>query len=493
MKTEFSYSLNSIHTPTFPVENSETVHPWDQVLATIREKLSAQSFTMWFSPIKCKSITDSHIVLQAPNPYLRDWLETHYLDVILDELEKITGNPFSSSFAPDKPVATPQNGSCESDPKADGVIFCDEESIVEAIGNRKSNPSSFAASVKTKGSSIPFNRKHTFDNFVAGPSNQLAFAAAEAASRGFPPKYNPIFLCGGVGLGKTHLLHAIGNQIAADRPSARVLYISGEHFMNEYIKAIRTHTMHNFRKKYRESCDVFLVDDVQFLAGKGGTQDEFFHTFNALHTASKQIVLTADRKPFEIPEIADRLRSRFAWGLLADVDVPSLEVRIAILRKKAAEESISLDDDIIFYIASTIQSNIRELEGALIRLTASASLCNKTIDLDYAKSVLDNAICRPKSSLTCDVVIKEVCRYYGINPSDIKSSRRHKSISGPRAVAMYLARNHTSQSYPDLGRAFGGKHHTTVISAVGKVTQKLTQSPQIRSEVQSLENLLLHQ
>ena len=246
------------------------------------------------------------------------------------------------------------------------------------------------------------NPRYNFETFVAGPSNQLAFAASQAAASSYPPKYNPVFICGGVGLGKTHLLHAIGHQQLANRPGARIVYLSSERFMNEYVHAIRTGKMHEFRRNYREGIDVLLVDDVQFLAGKESTQDEFFHTFNALHENHKQIVLTADRKPHEISDIADRLRTRFAWGLLADIEPPELEVRIAILRKKAAVEAVQLPDDVALYIASSIKSNVRELEGALIRLAAYASLSKRRIDLEFAQETLGAAITRPREIITVE-------------------------------------------------------------------------------------------
>jgi chromosomal replication initiator protein len=270
-----------------------------------------------------------------------------------------------------------------------------------------------------------------------------------------------------------------------------VVYLSSERFMNEYVNAIRSGRMHDFRRRYREGIDVLLIDDVQFLAGKDGTQDEFFHTFNALHDTHKQIVLTADRKPHEISDVADRLRTRFQWGLLADIEPPELEVRIAILRKKAANESIHLPDDVALYIASSIKSNVRELEGALIRLAAYASLSKRTIDLAFAQETLGGALTRPREHITVDTVIKAVASYYGVKPADIKSPRRHKSVAGPRAVAMYLARQHTKDSYPDLGRAFGGKHHTTVISAVEKVLEKAKEDPGLRGELHAIEAQLL--
>jgi chromosomal replication initiator protein len=286
-------------------------------------------------------------------------------------------------------------------------------------------------------------------------------------------------------------LHSIGHQQLLNRPGARIVYISSERFMNEYVQAIRTGKMHDFRRNYREGIDVLLVDDVQFLAGKESTQDEFFHTFNALHETHKQIVMTADRKPHEISDIADRLRTRFAWGLLADIEPPELEVRIAILRKKAAVEAVQLPDDVALYIATAIKSNVRELEGALIRLAAYASLSKRRIDLEFAQETLGAALTRPRDIITVETIIKAVANYYSLKTSDIKSDRRHKSLANPRAIAMYLSRHHTKDSYPDLARAFGGKHHTTVISAVQKIAERVKDDAGLRSEIHAIEGMIL--
>jgi chromosomal replication initiator protein len=334
-----------------------------------------------------------------------------------------------------------------------------------------------------------FNPRYTFDTFVAGPSNQFAFAAAQALALSYPPKYNPVFLCGGSGLGKTHLLHAIGHQQLFNRPNARIVYRSSERFMNEHVQALRTGRVHEFRRNYREGIDVLLIDDVQFFAGKESTQDEFSHTFNVLHESHKQIVLTADRKPHEILDIDARLRTRFAWGLLADIEPPELEVRIAILLKKAAVEGVPLPDDVALYIASSIKSNVRELEGALIRLTAYAALSKKQIDLAFAQEALGAAILR-RCEVTVDSVIKAVASYYGVQARDIKSERRYKAVTAPRAVAMYLARHHTKDSYPAIARAFGGKHHTTVISAVQKIMERVKDDAALRRELHAIEALL---
>lgn len=489
---------------------------WSNALRRLSSKIAAQNFEMWLSPIECRSIEGRTIVLQAPNPYVRLWFESNYLSVVLDELRSESDTDYQVEFLPEseqpeptEPTAAPEleNGSVSSESMSNGrasngavtspvhdrpaaIAFDERPSRPAAAPAKRAAPPAVEPGDDAP-TAAPLNPRYTFDTFVAGPSNQLAYAASQASASSYPPKYNPVFICGGVGLGKTHLLHAIGHCFQQSRPGSRVMYLSGERFMNEYIHAIRTNRMHEFRRRYREGCDVLLVDDVQFLAGKDGTQDEFFHTFNALHDSHRQIVLTADRKPHEISDIADRLRTRFAWGLLADIEPPELEMRIAILRKKAAADAIYLPDDVALYIASAIKSNVRELEGALIRLAAYSSLSRKEITLEFARETLEGSLTRPREHLTAEAIIKSVANYYGLKVSDIKSSRRHKSVAGPRAVAMYLARTHTKDSYPDLGRAFGGKHHTTVISAVEKINSRLDSDPGLRGEINAIEGVLL--
>ncbi len=461
---------------------------WDEAVGRLRSRVSPQNFDMWLRPIELMSVDGSLLRLRAPNSYVRLWFESNFLGTLLKEIQE-RGHELRVEFAPDGPDERPAPAPAETSPAP----------APEAAPGRAPAPSAPVAVAPSRPSedaivapeAASLNPRYTFDTFVAGPSNQLAFAASQAAASSYPPKYNPVFLCGGVGLGKTHLLHAIGHQQLGNRPGSRIVYLSSERFMNEYIHALRTGRMHEFRRNYREGIDVLLVDDVQFLAGKEGTQDEFFHTFNALHENHKQIVLTADRKPHEISDIADRLRTRFAWGLLADIEPPELEVRIAILRKKAAVEAVMLPDDVALYIASSVKSNVRELEGALIRLAAYASLSKRRIDLEFAQETLGAAITRPREIVTVDGVIKAVASYYGLKPADIKSERRHKSVATPRAVAMYIARNNTKDSYPDLARAFGGKHHTTVISAVQKIGERLKEDASLRSEVHAIEGTIL--
>ena len=460
---------------------------------------------MWLRPIEVTSWDGALLRLRAPNSYVRLWFESNFQSSLVQELRDMGHEAVRVEFDPDsetRAASLPDSLGTTVEPieLAAGSIPTRIEVVEPAPrpAPRATTPPPVRTSSdddRDRGVTAPdaatLNPRYTFDTFVAGPSNQLAFAASQAAASSYPPKYNPVFICGGVGLGKTHLLHAIGHQQLENRPGARIVYISAERFMNEFVHMIRIGKMHEFRRNYREGIDVLLIDDVQFLAGKESTQDEFFHTFNALHENHKQIVLTADRKPHEISDIADRLKTRFAWGLLADIEPPELEVRIAILRKKAAVEAVTLPDDVALYIASAIKSNVRELEGALIRLAAYASLSKRRIDLEFAQETLGAAITRPREVITVETIIKAVANYYGLKPSDIKSDRRHKSLANPRAIAMYISRHHTKDSYPDLARAFGGKHHTTVISAVQKIAERVKDDASLRSEIHAIESMVL--
>jgi chromosomal replication initiator protein len=468
--------------------------PWDEAVGRLKSRVSPQNYDMWLRPIEVTSWDGNTLRLRAPNSYVRIWFESNFLSSLVQEFRDLGHEQVRVEFDPDneaRPAPEPielAKGTAPTPQVRDSapiVVASTTTQPTSSMSMTDDQPGFVAPEAAT------LNPRYTFDTFVAGPSNQLAFAASQAAASSYPPKYNPVFICGGVGLGKTHLLHSIGHQQLLNRPGARIVYISSERFMNEYVQAIRTGKMHEFRRNYREGIDVLLVDDVQFLAGKESTQDEFFHTFNALHETHKQIVLTSDRKPHEISDIADRLRTRFAWGLLADIEPPELEVRIAILRKKAAVEAVVLPDDVALYIATAIKSNVRELEGALIRLAAYASLSKRRIDLEFAQETLGAALTRPREVITVETIIKAVASYYGLKPSDIKSDRRHKSLANPRAIAMYISRHHTKDSYPDLARAFGGKHHTTVISAVQKIAERLKDDASLRSEIHAIESMVL--
>ena len=459
---------------------------WNSALHRLSSKIHPQNFEMWLRPIECRRIEGDRIVLRAPNQYVRLWFETNYLPILLDELRAESERDFRVEFE-----VSAETASRPLDPVAPAPSAI---AAAEAVAAETPSPPASSPAPDSGGEFSPptlLNPRYVFETFVAGPSNQLAHAAARAVASPDPPKYNPLFICGGVGLGKTHLLHAIGHEILISRPRSRILYLSGERFMNEYIHSIRNGKMHSFRQRYREDCDVLLLDDIQFIANKDSTQEEFFHTFNALYEQHRQIVLSADRKPHEIPDVADRLRTRFAWGLMADIEPPELEVRVAILRKKAEAEKISLPDDVSLYIAGNIKSNVRELEGALIRLAAYASLSRREINLEFAREILEGSIARPSEHPSVEQVLKIVANYYQVKVADLKSERRHKSIAAPRAVAMYLARKHTKDSYPDLGRAFGNKHHTTVLSACEKIIERLKTDLALRSEIQAIESQLL--
>jgi chromosomal replication initiator protein len=463
---------------------------WSSALSRLARKVAPQNYELWIGPIECLGMDGNRLLLRAPNQYVRLWFESNYLPIVLDELRIEEDRDFQVEFEISETARTPAAVEVPPEQQA-GSSSPAPTSNPPAALTLAPTEREVAAPVAEFTPPTLLNQKYIFETFVAGPSNQLAHAAARAVASPDPPKYNPLFICGGVGLGKTHLLHAIGHEIRRNRPRSRILYLSGERFMNEYIHSIRNGRMHEFRQRYREDCDVLLLDDIQFIANKDATQEEFFHTFNRLYEQHRQIVLSADRKPHEIPDVADRLRTRFAWGLMADIEPPELEVRVAILRKKADAEQISLPDDVSLYIAAAIKSNVRELEGALIRLAAYASLSRKEITLEFARETLEGTLTRPSEHLTTDQVLKAVASYYQVKVLDLRSERRHKSIAAPRAVAMYLARKLTKDSYPDLGRAFGNKHHTTVLSACEKISERLKTDASLRSEIQAIESTLL--
>jgi chromosomal replication initiator protein len=324
------------------------------------------------------------------------------------------------------------------------------------------------------------NPRYTFDTFIVGPSNQFAHAACRAVAEAPSRSYNPLFIYGGVGLGKTHLMHAVGQFVLQHDRNLKLTYISSERFMNEMINAVRYDRILDFRERYR-SVDVLLVDDIQFVSGKEGTQTEFFHTFNALYDAQKQIVLSSDRPPHEIPALEERLRSRFEWGLIADIQSPDLETKVAILKRKAEAEAVPLPDSVAMYIAGRIKSNIRELEGSLIRLIAYASLTGREISLELTQEVLKNVIDQDDKAVTIDTIQKFVSDYYQLKVTELKSKNNSKSVALPRQIAMYLCKTLTHASLPEIGRSFGGKHHSTVIHSINKVEDLRKKDPDFNS------------
>jgi chromosomal replication initiator protein len=430
------------------------VNIWDQVLGRIETKVNRHSFYTWFKPTAFVADDGASVTVRVPNPLFKDWLTKHYSVVIAEALREVSRPDVSLVFVPgvaDGPAVPPP---LPAAPAASAPVLAG------------GGPAAPDVPVATAG----LNPRYTFDTFIVGPSNQFAHAACRAVAEAPSRSYNPLFIYGGVGLGKTHLMHAVGQYVLAHNPKLLLTYISSERFMNEMINAVRYDRILEFRERYR-SVDVLLVDDIQFVAGKEGTQNEFFHTFNALYDSQKQIVISSDRPPHEIQALEERLRSRFEWGLIADVQPPNLETKVAILKKKAEAEVVPLPDSVALYIASRIKSNIRELEGSLIRLIAYASLTGRTISTELAQEVLRNVIDHDERAVTIDQIQKFVSDYYQLKLVELKSRNNSKSVAKPRQVAMYLCKMLTHASLPEIGRSFGGKHHSTVIHSIKKVEE----------------------
>src|SRR5687767_3391217 len=414
---------------------------WDLVLLRVEAKVNRHSFYTWFKPTSFVSDDGTAIRVRVPNGLFRDWLTKHYA-AVLDE-----------AFT-------------EVDRAGAMVSFVTEDAPIErAVAQDVEVPLVPEAEDATAGGLGP---RYSFDTFIVGPSNQFAHAACRAVAEAPSRSYNPLFIYGGVGLGKTHLMHAVGQYVLQHDSSLKLTYISSERFMNEMINAVRYDRILDFRERYR-SVDVLLVDDIQFVSGKEGTQTEFFHTFNALYDAQKQIVLSSDRPPHEIPALEERLRSRFEWGLIADIQPPDLETKVAILKRKAETEAVPLADNVAMYIAGRIKSNIRELEGSLIRLIAFASLTGREISLELTQEVLKNVIEQDDKAVTIETIQKHVADYYQLKVVDLKSRNNSKSVAMPRQIAMYVCKSLTHASLPEIGRSFGGKHHSTVIHSIKKV------------------------
>ncbi|HEY3304328.1 MAG TPA: chromosomal replication initiator protein DnaA [Candidatus Binatia bacterium] len=434
---------------------------WHSVLEQLREKLGNQNFETWIKPIRVKEISNDEISLEVPNKFFRDWLVEHFLGSIHESLSQLTHRSMKVSLSINQKLqaaGTPPEKKPEREP-----------SRPPRINNL-----------------IP---KYNFDTFVVGASNQFAHAASLAVANQPGEHYNPLFIYGGVGLGKTHLINAIGHRVVEKRPLLKVLYLSSESFMNELIASLRRDRMDEFKTRFR-NIDTLIVDDVQFIAGKERTQEEFFHTFNSLYESHKQIIITSDKFPKEIPGLEDRLRNRFEWGLIADIQPPDMETRVAILQKKAEVEGVLLPHEVAIFLASHIDSNVRELEGSLTRLGAFASLTKATITIDLAKEVLQNTLKGNSREVTVESIQKTICDYYNIKLSDLKAKRRTKDIAVPRQVAMYLSRKYTSTSFPAIGSKFGGRDHSTVIHAAKTIEKKLKEDTQMQTALEKLEKNL---
>lgn len=434
---------------------------WQKVLEQLRNQLGNQNFETWIKPICVREMTDDEIGLEVPNKFFRDWLAEHFLKSIHESLSLLAHRSIKVSLSVNQKL---QAGAVTTQKKPER-----EPPRAPRLNNL-----------------IP---KYTFENFVVGASNQFAHAASLAVANQPGEHYNPLFIYGGVGLGKTHLINAIGHQIVEKRSALKVLYLSSESFMNELIASLRRDKMDEFKTRFR-NIDALIVDDVQFIAGKERTQEEFFHTFNSLYESHKQIIITSDKFPKEIPELEDRLRNRFEWGLIADIQPPDMETRVAILQKKAEVEGVPLPHEVAIFLATNIDSNVRELEGSLTRLGAFASLTKATITIDLAKEVLQNTLRGNSREITIESIQKMICDYFNIKLGDLKAKRRTKNIAVPRQVAMYLARKHTSTSFPAIGSKFGGRDHSTVIHAAKTIEKKIKDDPQMQNTIEKLEKNL---
>ena len=446
--------------------NMAIENEWQEALAYIQGRVPKQVYDTWFTPIYLERIDDSTAQLGVPNKFFGDWLHQHYGPLLSEAVSAARGGVETAITF---------------------VIFKQAKKQPEGSGIAVPTVRQNTAPRAKRG--IQLNPKYTFKNFVVGAGNQFAHAACMAVAEQPAKAYNPLFIYGDTGLGKTHLLNAIGNYVA-ERSDLRIAYLTTEQFTNEVINSIRYDKMMDLRKRYRH-IDMLMIDDIQFLAGKERTQEEFFHTFNALYEAHKQLVLSSDRFPKDMPDIEERLRSRFEWGLIADLQPPDVETRIAILRKKSEDEGVTLPEDVIQFLATTMKSNIRELEGSLVRLGAYASLTGQTITLEMAKSVLRDLIGTKKKIVSMDDIQETVGARFHVKIADLKSRRRSKTLVHPRQIAMYLCRELTDSSYPEIGRQFGGKDHTTIIHACKQIIKAKDSDSAFSATLESLKEQIL--
>jgi chromosomal replication initiator protein len=444
---------------------------WEKSLQIIKEKVSPQNFETWIRPIKMSSLEGNNVTLNVPNKFFKDWLIENYQYAIKEAIAKIAGIDLKVDF---------QIG---QEPKK-------SQASVRRQGEHQEKVRSQSKRVRS-GVNQSLNPHYSFERFVVGPCNQFAHAASVSVAEQPAKNYNPLFIYGGVGLGKTHLLNAIGLRALSRHPNMNVVYVSAEEFMNELINSIRYDRMPKFREKYR-NIDCLLIDDIQFVAGKEKTQEEFFHTFNTLHDSGKQIVVSSDKFPKDIPNMEDRLRSRFEWGLIADIHPPEIETKIAILEKKAQENNMVLPSNVAHYVASQVESNIRELEGYLIRISAFSSITGKEIDINLTKEVLKKILRRiEREEVTIEEIIKTIAAKLNVKISDIKSQKKNKSLVFARQIAMYLARKMTALSFPDIGEKVGGRDHSTVIYANNKMKKACDDDKNLKRIIQEIEESLL--
>jgi chromosomal replication initiator protein len=442
---------------------------WSQILERLQLQLSRPTFETWIKTANAEEFADNCLVIRTPNPFARNWIQKYYVKTIADVAHDILGHPVEIQ------LVIAQGGEEESEVTESAPAFPAARPPV----------SPEAANNKARMSDL--NPKYAFSRYVVGPNNRMAHAACLAVAESPGREFNPLFLCGGVGLGKTHLMQAIGHYRLEIHPNAKIFYVSTEQFTNDLIAAIRKDSMQSFREHYR-AVDVILVDDIQFIEGKEYTQEEFFHTFNTLHEAGKQVVLASDRPPGQIPRLQERLCSRFSMGLIADIQPPDLETRMAILQKKSEYESIRLPREVIEYIASSYTSNIRELEGALIRSVAYISISGLPMTVDNIAPVLNPTAAKLEASP--DTIVMAVAETFNISPEDLKSNSRRREISMARQIGMYLMRQHTALSLPKIGEEFGGKDHTTVIYSCEKVAELQRTDPEVAQVLRQLSDLI---
>ena len=449
------------------------MNPWEKILAHLQQRLNPQTFATWFKPTRLEAVKGEILAVRVPNLVFQKWLSTDGEQLVAEAQAALDLKQYRVEFLPEP----------ESDARA--------ARLRDGQARRSSDGASQAAQPRLDFDSTDYqlNPRYTFDSFVVGSSNQFAHAAALAVAEQPSKAYNPLFLYGGVGLGKTHLMQAVGQQVRARNRALRVSYLSAEKFTNEVIQSLRFERVVSFRDKYR-TVDVLLLDDIQFLAGKERTQEEFFHTFNALYDAQKQIVISSDAPPKEIPTLEERLRSRFEWGLIADIQPPDLETKIAILMKKAEKENAALPADVAEFIARGIRSNIRELEGALTRLQAYSSLIGEPISLQLAEGVLKNILAQQEKRVSIEAIQRRVADSFNLRPQDLKVRSNAKAIAYPRQVAMFLAKQLTGASLPEIGRAFGGKHHTTVLHSVSKIERLRKTDKELAQRLSKLTDAL---
>ncbi|KPK42664.1 MAG: chromosomal replication initiation protein [Omnitrophica WOR_2 bacterium SM23_29] len=448
------------------MDNSKNgVEVWEKAKDLIKLKVNPQTFEMWFKPTKGIAVSEDSLTIEVPNSFFKDWLIDHHLELIKDVLKETCGENLKLEF----------NYSAQEESNLN----------VDSLATR---PGVQGFEKKNEGLNyLGLSPAYTFETFVVGSSNRLAHAAALAVAESPAKAYNPLFIYGKVGLGKTHLMQAIGHYIAAKYQKIKIVYITSEQFTNQLINSIQNRTTVKFRERYR-NVDVLLIDDIHFIAGKESTQEEFFHTFNALHDDHKQIVLSSDRPPKDILTLEERLVSRFEWGLITDIQPPDFETRVAILKKKGEREAVSIPDDVIFYIGEKIKSNIRELEGALKRVAANAVLLKQKITLDLARVILKDMVKEKEERVSADLILETVAKYFNVRPSDIKGRRRTKQVVLPRQVTMYLVRKLTEHSLPEIGEICGGRDHTTVLHAYERIETDIKRNVKIKELIGKLTN-----